>query len=61
MRILVTILLFISLGILAMPAQETEKTIHDEVIISATLDEAWDAWTTEEGVNCFFAPVEISV
>jgi len=39
-----------------MSAQETETAIHDEVIINATLDQAWDAWTTEEGIKSFFAP-----
>ena len=39
-----------------MSTQVTEKAIHDEVIISATVDEAWDAWTTEEGIKSFFAP-----
>ena len=56
MKIFMTILLTTLGGILIMSAHETEKAIHDEVIISASLDEAWDAWTTEEGIKSFFAP-----
>lgn len=33
-----------------------ERAIDKEVVISATLDQAWDAWTTREGIISFFAP-----
>jgi uncharacterized protein YndB with AHSA1/START domain len=33
-----------------------ERAIDKEVVIAATLDQAWDAWTTREGVVSFFAP-----
>jgi uncharacterized protein YndB with AHSA1/START domain len=33
-----------------------ERAIDKEVLIDATLDQAWDAWTTREGVVSFFAP-----
>ena len=41
---------------LAGPAQALEKAIDKEVLIQATLDQAWDAWTTREGITSFFAP-----
>jgi uncharacterized protein YndB with AHSA1/START domain len=41
---------------LAGPAQALEKAIDKEVLIQATLDQAWDAWTTREGIVSFFAP-----
>jgi len=38
------------------PAAATERAIDKEVIVQATLDEAWAAWTTREGIVSFFAP-----
>lgn len=38
------------------PAAATERAIDKEVIVQATLDEAWAAWTTREGIGSFFAP-----
>ena len=41
----------------AMPALgQTERSIDKEVIVDATLDQAWEAWTTREGIVSFFAP-----
>lgn len=37
-------------------AGAVERAIDKEVVIAATLDQAWDAWTTREGVVSFFAP-----
>jgi uncharacterized protein YndB with AHSA1/START domain len=37
-------------------AQAAERTIEKQVVINATLDEAWAAWTTREGIVSFFAP-----
>ena len=34
----------------------TERALDKEVVIDATLDEAWSAWTTREGITSFFAP-----
>ncbi len=42
----------------------TGLAIRKEVIVPATVDEVWQAWTTQEGVVTFFAPkasVELAV
>ena len=47
------------LGLLAAaltPAQAAERAIDKSVEIAATLDQAWDAWTTRAGIASFFAP-----
>ncbi len=33
-----------------------ERAIDKQVEIAATLDQAWDAWTTRDGIVAFFAP-----
>jgi uncharacterized protein YndB with AHSA1/START domain len=33
-----------------------ERAIDQQAVVSATLDQAWDAWTTREGLISFFAP-----
>jgi uncharacterized protein YndB with AHSA1/START domain len=40
----------------ASPAAWAERAIDKDVVIAATLDQAWDAWTTREGIVSFFAP-----
>ncbi|MFZ5548822.1 MAG: SRPBCC family protein [Pseudomonadota bacterium] len=37
-------------------APAAEKAIEKEVVVPATLDQAWAAWTTREGIVSFFAP-----
>ncbi len=37
-------------------AGAAERAIDKDVVINATLDQAWDAWTTREGIVGFFAP-----
>ena len=48
------------LGLLAsampMCAQAAERALEKEVVIAASLDDAWNAWTTREGIVSFFAP-----
>ena len=45
------------LALLASPLlHATERAIDKSVEIAATLDQAWDAWTTREGIVSFFAP-----
>ena len=39
-----------------MPASAVERALDKEVVVNATLDQAWDAWTTREGIVSFFAP-----
>ena len=33
-----------------------ERSIDKQVEVAASLDQAWDAWTTREGITAFFAP-----
>ena len=33
-----------------------ERSIDKEVVITATLEQAWASWTTREGIRGFFAP-----
>ena len=40
----------------ALLSQAAERAIEKEVVVRATLDEAWAAWTTREGIVSFFAP-----
>jgi uncharacterized protein YndB with AHSA1/START domain len=45
--------------LLVAPASGTraaERAINKEIVVSATLDQAWEAWTTREGIVSFFAP-----
>ncbi len=42
--------------VLTVHPQESERVVKAEVIVSANLDAAWEAWTTEAGVKTFFAP-----
>ena len=38
------------------PAHAAERSIDKQIEVAATLDQAWDAWTTREGITSFFAP-----
>jgi uncharacterized protein YndB with AHSA1/START domain len=33
-----------------------ERFVVGEVSVQASIEEVWNAWTTEEGVKSFFAP-----
>lgn len=33
-----------------------ERAVFKEVVVPATIDQVWDAWTTREGIVSFFAP-----
>lgn len=35
---------------------ENARLIHYEITVNGALEEVWDAWTTERGVQSFFAP-----
>jgi uncharacterized protein YndB with AHSA1/START domain len=41
---------------LTLPAHAVERAIDKEIVVPATLDAAWTAWTTREGIITFFAP-----
>ena len=45
-----------ALALAAAPLAAAERAIDKDVVIAATLDQAWDAWTTREGIVSFFAP-----
>ncbi len=49
-------LLAAALCALAGLAGAAERAIDKSVVVAATLDQAWDAWTTREGIQSFFAP-----
>jgi uncharacterized protein YndB with AHSA1/START domain len=37
-------------------AESAERSINKEIVIDATVAQAWHAWTTREGIVSFFAP-----
>jgi uncharacterized protein YndB with AHSA1/START domain len=41
---------------LSAPVRAAERAIEKSVEVAASLDEAWAAWTTREGIVSFFAP-----
>ena len=38
------------------PTLAAERALDKEVVVAASLDAAWNAWTTREGITSFFAP-----
>ena len=55
MKVLSALALALALWI-GTPALAAERAIDKSIEIPATLDQAWDAWTTREGITSFFAP-----
>lgn len=51
-RVLATLLLALA----TLTASASERSLDKEVVIKASLDQAWAAWTTREGITSFFAP-----
>ncbi len=49
---------FVLAGLLiAAPVRaDAERAISKAVVVDATVDQVWDAWTTREGITSFFAP-----
>jgi uncharacterized protein YndB with AHSA1/START domain len=47
---------FFALAALWNAAGAAERSIDKEVVVAASVDEAWRAWTTREGITSFFAP-----
>lgn len=39
-----------------LPAAAQERAVQKEIVVRATLDQVWDAWTTRDGIKSFFAP-----
>lgn len=48
----------LSAALLAMPlaAQPAERALDKQVVLNATPEQVWAAWTTREGITSFFAP-----
>ncbi len=40
----------------AITTSAAERAIDKEVVVAATVDDVWDAWTTRAGIVGFFAP-----
>jgi uncharacterized protein YndB with AHSA1/START domain len=40
----------------AFAAQAEERALVKEVVVKATPEQVWKAWTTEDGIKSFFAP-----
>jgi uncharacterized protein YndB with AHSA1/START domain len=38
------------------PGLAAERSLNKDVVVAATLDQAWAAWTTREGITSFFSP-----
>ncbi|WP_374567702.1 SRPBCC domain-containing protein [Ideonella sp.] len=55
---LIPLLVASLVGLVAVPfdAIAAERAIEREVVVPATLDQAWAAWTTREGITSFFSP-----
>lgn len=57
MKTLVTVLLAALLLAACLPAaRAAERAIDKSIEVPASLDDAWAAWTTREGIVSFFAP-----
>ncbi len=56
MNIREAIVLSAALWWAAVPSWAAERALDKEVVVNATLDQAWEAWTTREGIISFFAP-----
>lgn len=56
MKLLHTLVALLLALPLAAPTPAAERAIDKEVVVKASLDDAWAAWTTREGLVSFFAP-----
>ena len=46
----------LALALVLTAAHAEERALHKEVVVKAPLADAWNAWTTSEGIKTFFAP-----
>ncbi len=46
----------IAITLAAAPAAAAERAIDKAVVVPATVDQVWEAWTTRDGIVAFFAP-----
>ena len=44
------------LALVTFTASAAERALDKEVVIKASVEQAWAAWTTKEGITSFFAP-----
>lgn len=51
-----TAILLLLLGASAALSQAAERSLDKEAIIRASLEQAWESWTTRAGITAFFAP-----
>jgi uncharacterized protein YndB with AHSA1/START domain len=56
LRRLLQAIVLAALALAAPVAASAERAIEKSVEVPATLDQAWDAWTTEPGIVSFMAP-----
>ena len=54
LNLLTAVLVLLVSGVPA--AWAAEKAINKEVLVNASIEQAWQAWTTREGIVSFFAP-----
>lgn len=52
----VKILFAALVALAALQVGAAERSIDKSIVLPATLDQTWDAWTTREGITSFFAP-----
>jgi len=56
MGIVLQVLAALLLGAAVATGQAAERSLDKEVVVDASLDDTWAAWTTREGIVSFFAP-----
>jgi uncharacterized protein YndB with AHSA1/START domain len=49
-------MLALTLPLTSLGATAAERALDKEIELNATLEQAWSAWTTREGITSFFAP-----
>jgi uncharacterized protein YndB with AHSA1/START domain len=49
-------LVFLAALLLSLGANAQERAIVKEIVVKATPEQVWQAWTTVEGIKSFFAP-----
>lgn len=49
-------MLIFAVGLLLANSPKDEKAIRAEVVVAASIEAVWHAWTTEQGATSFFAP-----
>jgi uncharacterized protein YndB with AHSA1/START domain len=50
------LLAVVALAAVAQVAAAAERALDKGIVVNATIDQVWDAWTTREGIVSFFAP-----